>query len=169
MGDQRRHRADDADAERDPGARPDGPVPEAYVWGNLTSGRASRALWLLLLPFMLVNIAYWMRPGEPGGRPPAAWAPLVADSVYGSAVRLLALCLTALLTLAAAGVGMDLIGWQCAGYGARCAELRPLLGVQLQETELPEKLTVEETIRLFRAQYPRGAEVEELIRQVVLG
>ena len=47
--------------------------------------------------------------------------------------------------------------------------LRPRLGVQLQETELPEKLTVEETVRLFRAQYPRGAEVEELIGQVELG
>ncbi|MFC7743021.1 hypothetical protein ACFQXA_21780 [Nocardiopsis composta] len=102
---------------------------EIFAWGNLTSGRASRALWLLLLPFMLVNIAYWMRPGEPGDRPPGSRSLLVADAVYGSAVRLLALCLTALLTLAAAGVGMDLIGWQCAGYGARCAELRPLLGV----------------------------------------
>src|SRR5690606_40799592 len=67
--------------------------------------------------------------GEPGDRPPGSRSLLVADAVYGSAVRLLALCLTALLTLAAAGVGMDLIGWQCAGYGARCAELRPLLGV----------------------------------------
>ncbi len=46
--------------------------------------------------------------------------------------------------------------------------LRQRLGVQLQETELPEKLTVEETIRLFRAQYPRGAEVEELIARVEL-
>ncbi len=119
----RRRRA--SDTEVVPG------VPrEIFAWGNLTSGRASRALWLLLLPFMLVNIAYWMRPGEPGAPPPAARAPLVADSVYGSAVRLLALCLTVLLTLAAAGIGMDLVGWQCAGhYGERCAELRPLLGV----------------------------------------
>lgn len=47
--------------------------------------------------------------------------------------------------------------------------LRTRLGVQLQETELPDKLTVEETIRLFRAQYPRGPGVEELIAQVELG
>jgi ABC-2 type transport system ATP-binding protein len=46
--------------------------------------------------------------------------------------------------------------------------LRPRLGIQLQETELPDKLTVEETVRLFRAQYPRGPAVEELVRQVEL-
>ena len=55
-------RADDADAERRPAARRDGPVPEAYVWCNLTSGNGTRALWLLLLPFMVVNLAHWMRP-----------------------------------------------------------------------------------------------------------
>ncbi|CAM3734614.1 hypothetical protein NOGI109294_11450 [Nocardiopsis gilva] len=99
---------------------------EIFAWGNLTSGRASRALWLLLLPFMLVNIAYWMRPGRPGDRPGPVRR--LADTGYGLAVRLLALSLTMLLTLAAAGVGMDLIGWQCSGYAEQCAELRPLLG-----------------------------------------
>lgn len=33
---------------------------EGYLWGGLTSRRASRALWLLLLPFSLANIAGWM-------------------------------------------------------------------------------------------------------------
>ncbi|HET8656807.1 MAG TPA: ABC transporter ATP-binding protein [Longimicrobiaceae bacterium] len=47
-------------------------------------------------------------------------------------------------------------------------ELRPRLGIQLQETELPEKLTVEETIRLFRSLYPRGPSVETLIDYVSL-
>ncbi|GAB3479834.1 hypothetical protein [Nocardiopsis coralliicola] len=102
---------------------------EIFAWGNLTSGRASRALWLLLLPFMLVNIAYWMRPGVPGDLAGAGPLHRSADRVYGSAVRLLAVSLTALLALAAAGIGMDLVAWQCAGYGMRCAELRPLLGM----------------------------------------
>jgi ABC-2 type transport system ATP-binding protein len=46
--------------------------------------------------------------------------------------------------------------------------LRPRLGIQLQETELPERLTVEETVRLFRSIHPRGPTVEELIVQMEL-
>src|SRR5680860_985946 len=37
---------------------------EAFSWGGLTSGGASRALWLLLLPFALVNVASWTEPGR---------------------------------------------------------------------------------------------------------
>lgn len=48
------------------------------------------------------------------------------------------------------------------------SELRPRLGVQLQETELPERLTVRETISLFRSVYPRGPTVDELIGHVEL-
>jgi ABC-2 type transport system ATP-binding protein len=46
--------------------------------------------------------------------------------------------------------------------------LRQRLGIQLQETRLAEKLTVEETLRLFRAFYHRGRPVEELLRLVEL-
>jgi len=57
-------RADDVAADTGPGddRGRDAPVPEAYVWSNLTSGNGTRALWLLLLPFMVVNLAHWMRP-----------------------------------------------------------------------------------------------------------
>jgi ABC-2 type transport system ATP-binding protein len=48
------------------------------------------------------------------------------------------------------------------------AALRPRLGVQLQETELPDRLTVEETITLFRSVYPRGPSAGELIERVEL-
>jgi ABC-2 type transport system ATP-binding protein len=46
--------------------------------------------------------------------------------------------------------------------------LRQRLGVQLQETQLSEKLTVLETVRLFRSFYHRGLEVDETIGLVQL-
>src|SRR5437868_1546838 len=46
--------------------------------------------------------------------------------------------------------------------------LRQRLGVQLQETQLADKLTVEETVRLFRSFYTRGHSVDEVIGLVEL-
>jgi ABC-2 type transport system ATP-binding protein len=46
--------------------------------------------------------------------------------------------------------------------------LRERLGVQLQETKLGERLTVEETVRMFRSFYRRGLGVDEIIRTVAL-
>jgi ABC-2 type transport system ATP-binding protein len=48
-------------------------------------------------------------------------------------------------------------------------ELRERLGIQLQETQLADKLTVEETVRLFRSFYRRGRAVNEVIDLVQLG
>jgi ABC-2 type transport system ATP-binding protein len=47
-------------------------------------------------------------------------------------------------------------------------ELRERLGIQLQETQLSEKLTVYETVRLFRSFYARGRAVEDVIGLVQL-
>lgn len=47
-------------------------------------------------------------------------------------------------------------------------ELRERLGVQLQETQLGEKVTVVETLRLFRSFYQRGHSVDDVIRTVAL-
>jgi ABC-2 type transport system ATP-binding protein len=47
-------------------------------------------------------------------------------------------------------------------------ELRQRLGIQLQETQLHEKLTVIETLRLFRSFYEQGRHVDELIKVVGL-
>lgn len=47
-------------------------------------------------------------------------------------------------------------------------ELRQRIGVQLQETQLPDKLTVAEALRLFRSFYHRGISVEESIRTAQL-
>ena len=43
-------------------------------------------------------------------------------------------------------------------------ELRQRIGVQLQETQFPEKMTVEEALRLFRSFYRRGITVDESIK-----
>ncbi len=48
------------------------------------------------------------------------------------------------------------------------ADLRPRLGIQLQETQLTEKLTVLETLRLFRAFYPSGPLAPALVSLVGL-
>ncbi|MFJ5773982.1 hypothetical protein [Streptomyces sp. NPDC093094] len=95
------------------------PVPEAYVWCNLTSGNGTRALWLLLLPFMVVNLAHWMRPGTLGRARTVR--------LYGLLVRLAALTLTVLLVAGACEVALDLVAWQCAGTRA-CAERHTWLG-----------------------------------------
>lgn len=46
--------------------------------------------------------------------------------------------------------------------------LRERIGVQLQETQLSDKLTVEETVRLFRSFYRRGPSVPQVINAVGL-
>ncbi len=46
--------------------------------------------------------------------------------------------------------------------------LRERLGIQLQETQLSDKLTVEETLRLFRSFYRTGRSVDEVIAVVQL-
>jgi len=48
-------------------------------------------------------------------------------------------------------------------------ELRERLGITLQETRLPERLTVGEVVRLFRSFYRKGREVDEVIGLVALG
>ncbi len=115
-------RAADADAEAHPEWYAGRPVVEAYCWSRLTSGNGSRALWLLLLPFMVVNLAHWARPAAPATGP----APC-ATRTYGVLVRVLALSLTLLLIAAACEVALDLLAWQCAGSGA-CTGSRSWLG-----------------------------------------
>ncbi|MFD9809091.1 hypothetical protein ACFWZZ_33235 [[Kitasatospora] papulosa] len=112
-------RTEDVGAEQHPGRHRDGPVAEAYCWSNLTSGNGSRALWLLLLPFMVVNLAHWMRPATRGH--------VRTVRLYGVLVRLVALSLTVLLTAAACEVALDLVAWQCAGTPA-CSTQRSWLG-----------------------------------------
>ncbi|CUR60653.1 membrane hypothetical protein [metagenome] len=96
---------------------------EAYSWGALTSGVkgvlgwVQRALWMLLLPFALINLAYWARlhAGE--------------DSLKGqrgaTAIRWAAVLLTMLFVLTSCVIAMDLVGWQCYRGGTKSCEVLP--------------------------------------------
>jgi ABC-2 type transport system ATP-binding protein len=53
-------------------------------------------------------------------------------------------------------------------WGGRDTAIKERLGISLQETKLSEKLTVIETITLFRSFYQRGPSPEEVLRRVSL-
>jgi hypothetical protein len=106
----------------------DHPV-EAYSWGSLTAGTSSligpliRIAWLLLLPFALVNVAYWARPRldqkDTHGGQPRSWWP---RWVTAGAVKWAGLLFTMLMAFAACAVAMDLLALGCVGTsGAECA------------------------------------------------
>ena len=88
---------------------------EAYSWGALTSGVqgflgwVKRALWLILLPFALINLAYWARLelGRDSGQ--ARWG--------ARAVRASGLLLTVFFVLTPCVLAIDLLAWQCYRYG----------------------------------------------------
>ena len=68
------------------------------------------------------------------------------------------------LTAADAGT-VELLGLD---WTKGAGELRQRIGIQLQETQFSDKLTVEETLRLFRSFYRRGIPVDESIRTAQL-
>jgi ABC-2 type transport system ATP-binding protein len=53
-------------------------------------------------------------------------------------------------------------------WGQKDAEIKQRIGISLQETKLSEKLTVRETLTLFRSFYDHGFEPEEVIERVSL-
>jgi ABC-2 type transport system ATP-binding protein len=53
-------------------------------------------------------------------------------------------------------------------WGHDDRELRQLLGISLQETQFSEKLTVDETVQLFRSFYKRGPSPADVIAMVQL-
>jgi ABC-2 type transport system ATP-binding protein len=68
------------------------------------------------------------------------------------------------LTIADRGE-VEVLGLRWDGHAR---ELRQRLGIQLQETQLSEKLTVGETLRLFRSFFRGGPEVADVIALVQL-
>jgi ABC-2 type transport system ATP-binding protein len=68
------------------------------------------------------------------------------------------------LTEATAG-DVELFGLR---WGRDDAAIRQRIGISLQETRLPEKLLVRETVTLFRSFYRSGLEPDEVLRRVAL-
>lgn len=84
----------------------DGHVVEGYHWGQFTSGSWRAGLWLILVPFGLINAAQFMLPAYVDRRSK------VLHTIVGALLRLLALLLTCLITFASAFVLMDLVAWR---------------------------------------------------------
>ncbi|WP_157880019.1 hypothetical protein [Streptomyces natalensis] len=80
---------------------------ETYSWGGLTSGDNQRALWLLLLPFMLLNLAFFTDRGHQASD--TTWHVAFRTVVQ----RLLAISLTGAYVLGGISASVDLVGWQC--------------------------------------------------------
>lgn len=97
--------------------RPGEPVlVEAYSWGQLTSGaRAAkdirRALWTLVLPYAMSNLALHARPNIPADPRNERWTDRSGLAAF--LVRLFCLSLTVTFVLATTGAGVDLFAWQC--------------------------------------------------------
>ena len=88
---------------------------EAYHWGQMTSGGPAKAIWALLTPFALINVAHWMLP--PGG----GKGPFHALIGFLEALlRLAGLLLTSLFMTQAAILVMDLGVNQCPAEPRKC-------------------------------------------------
>jgi len=84
---------------------PSGRIVEGYHWGRYTAGSPSRALWLLLVPFALVNVARFALPMPAGRRRRDRFA----DGVF----RLLGLVLTVTLVVTTCYLAWNVLARQC--------------------------------------------------------
>ena len=100
-----------------------GHAVEAYSWGALTSavrgalGWVQRVLWLGLLPFALINLAYWARLHVGDDSRTGRWG--------AGAVRWAALLLTMLIVLTTCFIALDLVAWQCYRGGTKSCDVLP--------------------------------------------
>jgi uncharacterized membrane protein len=95
---------------------------EAYSWGGLTEAPLASASWLLLAPFMMYNVAYFMLPSTVAGGEPAVLDEPVPHlrrdrrhQIAHALLRLLAMAATVQFVSAAATVTMSTVAWQAAG------------------------------------------------------
>ncbi len=89
-----------------------GRVLEAYHWGRFTSGSWTQALWLLIIPFGVINAAAFTLP------PPRNVAGRVFNAMSTAALRLVGLAMTCLLIFSSLVVALDLFAWQTKEAGS---------------------------------------------------
>ncbi|WP_024287864.1 hypothetical protein [Cellulomonas sp. KRMCY2] len=119
--------------EGERGHVPSGIVREAYSWGGLARttptvgsgavgtvvGALGRIGWALLLPFGLVNVAFWSRRLDSEG-----WSRGWQAGGAAAALRVYALLLTLLMLGSVSVVSLDLVATQCFADSDRwCASL----------------------------------------------
>jgi hypothetical protein len=97
------------------GTAQDRPLREAYCWGRLDTAWWT-ALWLLLLPFGLLNLAHWALPGIGSSK---------VRYVARALLRLQSLVMTVTLVATACYIALDLVAWQAAGRHQLWATLEP--------------------------------------------
>jgi hypothetical protein len=114
-----------------PGRVPSGVMREAYSWGGMArnsvggSSRigkivsgAARLGWTLLLPFSLLNMAYWSRRlVKPGRQPHEAWR----NAGGAALIRLSGLALTLLMAATVSVLSLDVVSVQCY-TGTTCSK-----------------------------------------------
>ncbi|MFE6619313.1 hypothetical protein [Streptomyces sp. NPDC057740] len=102
------YRASESDGAPEPHV-----LREVYDWPRLMIGGAGRAVWLFLLPFLVINLVTWMQPRLARGR---SWA----GSLYSFGARLLGLSLTVMLVGVFGQTAMDQVVWQCGAELSGC-------------------------------------------------
>ncbi len=96
---------------------------EGYSWGGLTSRKGSRALWLLLLPFSIINAAGWLVEPRRESAPHPTTAPQRPDTskvargarLQWALIRIVAAGITLLFVAWVSALTVDLVAYQCGG------------------------------------------------------
>ncbi len=84
---------------------------EGYSWGGITSSSVFRALWIVLLPFALINLVGWMFPHAGTARNPVARTR--QDSIVAGLFRLLALTSTLAVAAFVGLISIEIVGYRC--------------------------------------------------------
>lgn len=92
---------------------------EACSWGKITAASASQALWLLLMPFALANLAGWTHPPVAGEE---IKDETTAERKIKTLVRLFGISITIGFVLTLTNIVLDLFAFQCGSLSECVAQ-----------------------------------------------